>query len=108
RLLQIIISETAHLIWVLRCERVIQGAQHSPREIRTTWFKAINRRLTDDKITATKIKQDPPFTRLVEATWGDALKKSSDLPDRWIHNREVLVGRSAYRIRAIDGDDQMH
>jgi len=59
-------------------------------------------------ITATKIKHDPSFTQLVEATWEDALKKSSDLPDRWIYNREVLVGRSAYRTQATDGDDHMH
>ena len=32
----------------------------------------------------------PP--QLVEATWEDALKKSSDPPDEWINDREVLVG----------------
>ena len=108
RLLQITISETAHLIWVLRCERVIRDVQHSQREIQARWLKVINRRLTNDKITATKIKHNPSFTQLVEATWEDALKKSSDLPDRWIHNHEVLVGRSAYRTQATDGDDHMH
>jgi len=51
-------------------------------------------------ITATKIKHDPSFTWLMEATWEDVLKKSSDLSDRWIYNREVLVGRSAYRTQA--------
>ena len=59
------------------------------------WFKAINRRLTEDKITATIIKRDSPFTQVVEATWEDALRKFSDLPIEWIHDREVLVGRSA-------------
>ena len=94
RLLQITISEAAHLIWVLRCERVIQETTHTTEEVKRRWYKAINRRLTDDKITATIIKREPPYTRLVEATWEDALRKDSDLPRRWIHNREVLVGRN--------------
>ena len=59
------------------------------------WLKAINRRLTGNKITATIIrKEDIPFTQLVEATWEDALRKISDLPDRWISNCEFLVGRN--------------
>ena len=95
RLLQIIISEAAHLIWVLRCERVIQEKLHTQEENEMRWYKAINRRLTEDKITATIIKKkEKPFTRLVEATWEEVLKKISDPPDGWIRNREVLVGRS--------------
>ena len=93
RLLQITISEAAHLIWVLRCERVIQEKTHSNEEVVSRWLKVINRRLTEDKITATVIKRkEKPVTRLVEATWEDALKKYSDLPNEWIHDREVLVG----------------
>ncbi|KAH9025218.1 hypothetical protein EDB85DRAFT_1984442 [Lactarius pseudohatsudake] len=61
RLLQILISEAAHLIWVLRCERVIQGKQQNANETEARWFKAINRRLTEDKIAATKIKREKPF-----------------------------------------------
>lgn len=94
RLLQILISEAAHLAWVLRCERVIQEVQHTDEEAKKRWYKAINRRLTDDKITATVIKREPPFTQLVEATWEDVLKKSSDPPTGWINHREVLVGMS--------------
>ena len=98
RLLQILISEATHLIWVLRCERVIQEKTHERREIVARWEKAINRRLTEDKITATIIKKSKKsYTRLVEATWEDALGKISDLPDRWIHDREVLVGRGVQR-----------
>ena len=95
RLLQITISEAAHLIWVLRCERVIQEKTHSNGEVESRWYKAINRRLTDDKIIATIIKKkDKPFAQLVKATWEDTLKKQLDLLDEWIENREVLVGRS--------------
>ena len=95
RLLQIIISEAAHLIWVLRCERVIQDKTHTNEEATSRWLKAINRRLTEDKINATIIKRnEKPVAQLVEATWEEVLKKDSDLPDGWINNREVLVGRS--------------
>ena len=93
RLLQITISEAAHLVWVLRCERVIQEVQHSAEMVKQRWYKAINRRLTDDKITATMIKRSYPFTWLVEGTWEDALKKISNLPKGWMSNCEVLVGR---------------
>ena len=94
RLLQILIFETAHLIWVLCCERVIQNKTHTMEEIRLRWHKAINRRLTDDKINATMVTWKLPFTQLVKATWEPVLKKSSDPPIEWIKDREVLVGRS--------------
>ena len=97
RLLQILTSEATHLIWVLRCERVIQEKQHSGEEIEARWYKVINRRLTEDKITATVIKRQKNFTRLVEATWEETIKKSSDPPTGWIHDREVLVGSNVRR-----------
>jgi len=47
-LLQILITELIHLIWVLRCERV-QERTHSESETQARWFQAINMsiRLTD-------------------------------------------------------------
>jgi hypothetical protein len=41
RLLQILISESAYLIWVLRCERVIQLQTHSEIKIKKRWLQAI-------------------------------------------------------------------
>ncbi|KAF8488654.1 hypothetical protein F5888DRAFT_1949058, partial [Russula emetica] len=98
RLLQILLSEAAHLIWVLRCERVIQDEEneertHTDREIRTRWFKAINARLTEDKITATRVKRNEQTLQRVKETWELALKRSADIPHNWIFIREVLVGR---------------
>ena len=77
RLLQIILTESAHLIWVLR------------------WLNNINKRLTEDKIIATKIKRNRTTIRKVEATWEGVLKKTWDLPNEWIYQREFLVGRRA-------------
>ena len=95
RLLQIILSESAYLIWVLRCERAIQGKIHSETEIRERWLHEINERLTTDKIMATKIKRDNGFTTLVVKTWEQALQKQRGLPLNWINISEVLVGRTA-------------
>ena len=91
RLLKILMSESAYLIWVIRCERVIQGKPHQNEEIRTRWYNVINRRLTEDKILATKI--NPSSTQLVKDTWENVLRRTGDLPNRWMYNREFLVGR---------------
>ena len=97
RLMQITVTESAHLIWVLRCERVIRGVTHSNKEIKARWLQAINTRLTDDKITATRIKRDKRFKKLVKTTWEPPLRKQGELPDDWLNNREVLVGRRTQR-----------
>ena len=55
RLFQILLLESAYLIWVLRCERVIQEKQLTTSEIRVRWLCAINERLMTDKVTATKV-----------------------------------------------------
>ncbi|KAF8507219.1 hypothetical protein F5888DRAFT_1602583, partial [Russula emetica] len=92
RLLQILILELAHLIWVLRCKRAIQESTHSDDEIKARWLRKINERLTCDQIIATIIKRDKPHTTLATSTWRHALQKQRDLPTDWISNREVLVG----------------
>ena len=95
RLLQLLISEMAHLVWVLRCERVIRDEKHTDQQIKSRWLHAINDRLTCDRIIATKIKRDEKHTHLVKTTWGPLLRKQGNLPDDWITNREVLVGSGA-------------
>jgi len=94
RLFQIILSKSAYLIWVLRCERVIQEKQLSDGEIRARWYRAINKRLTINKVTATKIKRNEKFTRTVTETWEMALKKEKEIPVNWMQISEVLVGRT--------------
>ena len=94
RLLQIIISEAAHLVWVLRCERVIQEKNLDDQGIRTRWLRAINERLTTDRITANKVKRDHNFTKLTKLTWKKLLEQNGTLPFNWFQKREVLVGIS--------------
>jgi ribonuclease HI len=101
RLLQILISESAHLIWVLRCERVIQEHRHTVPEIQARWFNMINKRLTEDRITATRIKRNKSYSSLVSSTWEPILSQDSDVPphsNRFL-NFEVLVGTRTLRPR---------
>jgi ribonuclease HI len=90
RLLKILISESAYLIWTLRCERAINGRERTEREVKAMWLKAINWRLSEDKTTATKILRKTTYIRLMTNTWGKALsKRHGDLPDNWV-NRNVV------------------
>ncbi|KAG1766590.1 RnaseH-domain-containing protein [Suillus occidentalis] len=84
RLLRILISELAHLIWTLRCERVIRETTHSDDHITKRWATAIEKQLqTDRVITINKIKN----------TWCDViLSTQPTYHDDWIINLEVLVG----------------
>ena len=84
------------MIWTLRCERVIQEKGLSDGEIRARWHRAINERLTIDKVTATKIRCSDKFTKLIEETWGPILRKERELPENWMYCREVLVGRTVW------------
>jgi len=69
-----------YLIWVLRCEQVIQEKPLSNKEIRVRWQHAINERLTINKVTATRITRTKRFTKLVEDTWVPALGKEWETP----------------------------
>jgi ribonuclease HI len=92
RLLQIILSEAAHLIWVIRCERVIHGTNLDEQGINKRWYRVINERLTTDRITAHKIRRDTKTTKLAKHTWKHLLERNGTLPENWFQNREVLVG----------------
>jgi len=57
RLYRLIMTESAHLIWKLRCERVIkkEGEQTSPAEIKNRWVGTMDARLKlDRKMTNVK------------------------------------------------------
>ncbi|KAG1870492.1 RnaseH-domain-containing protein, partial [Suillus tomentosus] len=92
RLLRILMSESAYLIWVLRCERVIQGVSHNSDHVTKRWLKAIEHRLQLDRISACKIKRSPAFTNQVKATWSKIVSRGDPLPQNWATSIEVLVG----------------
>ncbi|KAI9451701.1 hypothetical protein F5148DRAFT_986420, partial [Russula earlei] len=62
----------------------------SKTETHTRWLCAINTRLTNNKITCNTNQR---ALELVRDTWEHVLRKTMDLPNDWIFNHEVLVGR---------------
>ncbi|KAI0337058.1 hypothetical protein BDW22DRAFT_1340540, partial [Trametopsis cervina] len=100
RLTRILIAEAAHLIWRLRCERVIEWENdpsrcHSTSKIARIWGKTLDQRLdTDISLTNPRI---PTSRRLKPAlvlrTWAGTIARESDFPENWLNYAGVLVGR---------------
>ncbi|EIW64008.1 uncharacterized protein TRAVEDRAFT_110801 [Trametes versicolor FP-101664 SS1] len=100
RLTRLIISETAYLVWKLRCERVIEWAEEHPRvhsvcEITRRWLAAVNKRLDIDCALTNKrvAGRNALAPCTVEATWGGVLDDEAHLPPDWTSKSGVLVGR---------------
>ncbi|EPS99146.1 hypothetical protein FOMPIDRAFT_1125028 [Fomitopsis schrenkii] len=98
RLWRILISESAHLIWKLRCDRVIangdaDGWQHTSESVSAQWEAAVNARLRQDAAgTSRKYGRLALKKDLVLATWRGTLKDERTLPDDWTKVHRVLVG----------------
>ncbi|KAG1846174.1 hypothetical protein C8R48DRAFT_664350 [Suillus tomentosus] len=95
RLLKVLISESAHLIWTLRCERVIRETTHSEENIEKRWLNIIDHRLQLDRAIANRTRRDRKTTMKVKNTWSDIIHDTlhnQPPPDDWVTNQEVLVG----------------
>ncbi|KAK1216048.1 hypothetical protein PQX77_021325 [Marasmius sp. AFHP31] len=96
RLWKILISESAHLIWRLRCERVIgnDNRPFKPEEVRARWENTINDRIRLDRLLMNKKRyaNKALSERAVENTWKRTLKNEGDLPTDWVRQAGVLVG----------------
>ena len=92
----ILAIESAHLIWKLRCERVISrsGRHFSEQEVTNRWFSALDRRLSLDRRTAALVqgKKRSRWAKLVDGIWRPVLENSDNLPPEWVTNSGVLVG----------------
>ncbi|KAG1758457.1 ribonuclease H-like protein [Suillus occidentalis] len=91
RLLRIIISESAYLIWVVRCKRVIQGTQHDADIISKRWINTLNNRLHIDRVLASKNQRNKKTIFKVQATWSKIVSDKKPLQN-WVTALEVLVG----------------
>ncbi len=99
RLYMIIVHETAHLIWRMRCERTIEwGGEpdkwHTRAEARNKWYAAVNRRIRMDRaLTWSRYGRAGIEKALVHETWEGLMReKELGLMD-WMSLGEVLVGR---------------
>ncbi|KAJ7924653.1 hypothetical protein B0H13DRAFT_1863693 [Mycena leptocephala] len=110
RLCRILISESAYLIWKIRCERVIgrDGEAHSEAEIHNRWVHTLNDRLEVDRFMACDYalqskKLIPPS--LVVQTWNRTLSEDK-LPKDWLTaTPKVLVGIVPRRSRRSSSPD---
>jgi ribonuclease HI len=94
--LQIYISETAHLIWAMRCERVMQGKKTIERSAIRRWWARMNMRLRTDRLVALRSSKEKMTTRL-EGTWGpvvDALCTCDNTvyEETWLTSPGVFSG----------------
>ena len=97
RLFRILVSESAHLIWRIRNERVIRGKNPaSLREIHNQWCKSINNRLGIDCTLSNGVNYGKKAIKkaLVLRTWRKVLKNEVNLPKDWTWETRVSVGVS--------------
>ncbi|KAL7280620.1 hypothetical protein ACG7TL_005557 [Trametes sanguinea] len=98
RLLRITMTESAHLVWKVRCERVIDTEANPPHchtdvTIASRWLAAMNRRLALDQQLTRPIKGRVYLDRAtVLRTWSGVLEDEASLPDDWVFRPRVLVG----------------
>ena len=104
RLYRILMSESAFLIWKLRCERRISKEDdpekfHSETEIHNRWVATINNRLNLDKLMTNHKKYGKKALkeRAVIQTWTKTLYDENNLLDNWLQQSGVLVGIRARR-----------
>ncbi len=91
----ILCTETLHLIWKLRCERVIQneGTQFTKREVTNRFYATIEARLNLDRRTAAMAKGKKALKpKDVEAIWRPVINDVDNLPPNWVTKSGVLVG----------------
>ncbi|KAG2106486.1 RnaseH-domain-containing protein [Suillus cothurnatus] len=92
-LLRILISESAYLIWTIRCERVIHESTHNEDAVRQRWANTIDKRLQLDRVLASKIRRDSKTELKVRNMWSKVLHNQiQHSPNNWVTNLEVLVG----------------
>jgi ribonuclease HI len=90
RLLRILVSEAAYLIWLIRNDRAIKKKHTSARSAEAKWRYVIEDRLRLDRLLASRDKEDRSIWR-VKGTWSGALIDLDGLPDNWLTDMTVEV-----------------
>jgi hypothetical protein len=104
RLYRIVVSESAYLIWRLRCEwRIERGESrdklHTESEIISRWLHMVNTRLKLDCLMANRSRYGRKAIKpdMVERTWNNVLHDERGLPENWVLDSGVLVGMRVER-----------
>jgi len=111
RLYRILVTESAHLIWVLRCERRIenedeQDKHHTENAVRNRWYKKINERMQIDcLLTNTYLYEKKALNpKKVHDTWAKCTTGTEVLHRDWCRHPGVLVGKVPVRLRGETGE----
>ena len=103
-LFEILVTESAYLIWKLHCENVIKSEGnperfHPPAEIHNRCVAQINHCLHLDTLSTSKRLhgKNAVTQQLVLQTWSRVLKDEDSLLDNWIWQQGVLVGIPSHR-----------
>lgn len=104
RLYRILITESTHLIWVLRCKRRIANGDnpfdyHTEEAVKNRWYKKMNERMQIDCLLTNKYLYENRAlkTRVVYNTWAKCSTNKEDLHREWCKEPGVLVGRTSGR-----------
>ena len=100
RLYRVLVTEAAHLIWVLRCERRIKGGDdpgnyHTEAAVSRRWHRRMNERMQIDCLLTNAFLYEGRAlkTRTVYNTWEKCSTNTEDLHREWCRHPGVLVGR---------------
>ena len=104
RLYRILVTETAHVIWVLRCERRITnsddpGHQHTEDAVGNRWHRRINERMQIDcLLTNTFLYERKALgTKKVYATWASCSTSTETFHREWCRHPGFLVVKTSDR-----------
>ena len=104
RLYTIVISESAYLIWRLRCEWKFERGEneeriHTTAEIESRWIAMINTKLKFDCLMTDRRRYGRKAINpeVVRKTWNGVLSDERSLPDDWVSEAGVLVGMRVSR-----------
>ena len=104
RLYRILMTESMHLIWVLRCERRIANRDdpqnhHTEETVRERWYRQINGRMQIDCLLTNSFLYERKAlkTKKVHATWAKCSTDRTSLHSEWCKHPGVLVGKTPRR-----------
>src|SRR5204863_6882729 len=99
RLYKIVMLESPHLIWRVRCQRRITNEDkpelfQTDVEIHNQWVSMMNKCLRTNCLRINKIKwgKNALSKHLVLQTWGKVVDNHETLLDDWTQQAGVLVG----------------
>ena len=98
-LYKILVTESTHLIWVLRCERQVANrdnpnGHHMAEEVKKQWYNRLNERVQIDCLLTNMYlyKRKALKTKKVYHTWVKCSTNAKDLHREWCRQPGFLVG----------------